>query len=33
MLGAILECNLTIFVFFLDFFNGPENPNKKELSK
>lgn len=33
VLGAMLACNLTIFVFFLDFFNGLENPNKKELSK
>lgn len=33
VLGAILVCNLTIFVFFLDFLNGLENPNKKELSK
>ena len=33
VLGAMLARNLTIFVFFLDFFNGLENPNKKELSK
>ena len=30
MLGAMLACNLTIFVcFFRFFFNGLENPNKK----
>ena len=34
VLGAMLACNLTIFVsFFYIFFNGLENPNKKELSK